>query len=384
MKALASDERRCGGGARWPRLPCICVICGYIVLLSSYLSGCTSKATPSPAAAHYDEGVRLAQAGKFTRAMREWQLAIAMDPADPRPYFAIAARWERVGEFDRAVEVLEHLALARPATPHLDCRVAQLLFLADHPERAFERAARAVATEPQCAIAHAIRGMTLEDAEERGAALTELETAHRLDPRDERITLTLAQVLGRAGRREEAARAVEEALAANPKSPEAYFMRGWLEARRPGGAAAAEAALRRALALAPDHPRSLAELGALLARQGRFREARAPLERARAQRPGDPAIARDLARVYRGLGDARAAALERDAAARERFETRWRAARRRQRAQPQDPAANLELARLERERGDADEALERVRAVLRDDPNNTAALRLLHELLGSK
>lgn len=328
--------------------------------------------------------MRLARAGEFRRAMSEWRLAIAMDPADPRPYFALAARWEQVGQFDQAVDVLEHLALSRPATPHLECRVAQLLFLADRPARAFERAARAVAAEPRCAVAHAIRGMTLEDAEERAAALTELETAHRLDPRDERITLTLAQVLGRAGRRDEAAREVEEALAANPKSLEAYFMRGWLEARRPGGAAAAEAALRQALTLDPEHPRSLAELGALLARRGRFREARAPLERAHAQRPGDPAIARDLARVYRGLGDARAAALDRDAATRERFETRWRAARRRQRAHPQDAGANLELARLERERGDAAEALERVRAVLRDDPNNTAALRLLHELLGSK
>jgi tetratricopeptide (TPR) repeat protein len=348
------------------------------------LSGCSGKPTPSPAAKHYEEGLRLAQAGEYPRAVNEWQLAIAMDPADPRPYFALAARWEQAGQFDRAVDVLEKLALARPATPHLDCRVAQLLFLADRPERAFERAERAVATEPGCAIAHTIRGMTLEDAEEQAAAITELETAHRLDPRDERITLTLAQVLGRAGRRDEAARVVDEALAANPRSPEAHFMRGWLEARTPDRAAAAEAALRRALSLEPDHTRSLAELGALLARQGRFREARAPLERARAQRPDDPALARDLALVYRRLGDARAPALERAAAAKERLETRGRAARRRQRAHPRDAAANLELARLERERGDAAEALERVRAVLRQNPNDPAALRLMHELLAGR
>jgi Flp pilus assembly protein TadD len=174
---------------------------------------------------------------------------------------------------------------------------------------------------------------------------------------------------------------VDEVLAANPQSPEAHFLRGWLDARKPGSAAAAEAALRRALALEPDHIRSLAELGSLLARQGRFREARAPLERARAQRPDEPAVARDLALVYRRLGDPRAPALEGEAAARERLETRWRAARRRQRAHPRDAAANLELARLERERGDAAEALERVRAVLRENPNDAAALRLMHELL---
>jgi protein O-GlcNAc transferase len=328
--------------------------------------------------------VRLARAGEYRRAMSEWQLAIAMDPADPRPYFALAARWEEVGQFDQAVDVLEHLALSRPATPHLECRMAQLLFLADRPERAFERATRAAAAEPRCAIAHAIHGMTLEDIGDREAALAELEAAHTLDPRDERITLTLAQVLGRAGRKEEAARWVDETLAANPNSPEAHFMRGWLEARAPGRGAAAETALRRALSLAPDHPRALAELGDLLARRGRFREARGLLERARAQRPDDPAIARDLALVYRRPGEAaRAVALEREAAAREQFETRWRAARRRQRAHPRDAAANLELARLERQRGDAPEALERVRAVLRDDPNNANALQLMHELLGS-
>src|SRR5262249_24560381 len=154
------------------------------------------------------------------------QLAIAMDPADPRPYFALAARWERVGQFDLAVDVLEHLALSRPATPHLECRMAQLLFLADRPARAFERAARAVAAGPRGAVAHAIRGMTLEDVGDREAARAELATAHTLDPRDERITLTLAQVLGRAGQKEEAMRLVDEALAANPQSPDAHFMRG--------------------------------------------------------------------------------------------------------------------------------------------------------------
>jgi tetratricopeptide (TPR) repeat protein len=329
--------------------------------------------------------VRLAREGEIARASSEWRLAIGLDPSDPRPYFALAEQYEQAGELEQAVAVLERLETARPQAPHLECRVAQLLFLQGRAERALVRAETAAEREPACAVAQAVHGMALEDAGEPAAAIAALEKAHRLAPKDARIALTLAQVQGRAGRWEEAARLAGEVLAADPRSADAHYLRGWLRSRAPGGiaAGAAKQELERALALDPEHFRAHAALGGLLARAGRFGEARTHLERARPHMPEDPDLLRDLARAYRGLGDPRAAALERQAAGQAQLQSRFRELRRRLRAHPGDAAAQLELARLERRRGDPSAALDRVRALLRDDPNNAEALQLMHELLRS-
>ena len=64
--------------------------------------------------------------------------------------------------------------------------------------------------------------------------------------------------------------------------------------------AGAEADLRRALELAPEHAASLHDLAVLLLVRGERDEARALLERARAVRPDDERIAATLRRLEGG------------------------------------------------------------------------------------
>lgn len=357
------------------------VVALFILVSLPALVGCERRARPSPAAERYESGVRLAKEGEITRAMSEWQVAIGLDPSDPRPYLALAQQWEQAGRLDQATAILERLETARPETPHLQCRLAQLLFVQGRHEPALERAEKAAKSEPECAVARAVYGMALEEVGETAAAIAELEAARRLDPKDERIPLTLAQVLARAGRLEEAERLADQVQTANPVSAAAHYLRGWLAARRGKPSREAEVALRRALELDPEQFRAHATLGGLLARRGRFHEAKTHLERARPYLGDDPDLLGDLARAYRGLGDPRAAALEREAAEATRLKARYQTLRRRLRAHPDDAAAGLELARLEQRRGDVAAALERVRAVLRNDPNNAEALQLMHRLL---
>jgi tetratricopeptide (TPR) repeat protein len=350
--------------------------------------------------------VKLAQQGEMTRAAAEWQMAIALDPSDSRPYLALADQWERAGQLGQARAMLERLERARPETPHLECRLAQLLFVEGRAARALGRAEKAVAQDPGCGVANAVLGMALAEAGEPDAAIAALRKAHALTPKDERIALTLAQLLGRAGQTAEALRLAEAVLAQNARSADAWFVKGWVMGTYPpqpplpageGGSPSArtppalvgkgagglgpEACLRRALALDPEHFRAHGALGGVLARAGRFAEARPHLERARKQLPEDPEVARDLGRTYRALGDPRGAAVAREAEETARLQARYGELRRRLRRQPDDRAALLSLARLERRRGDPEEALVHVRAVLRADPNDAEALRLLHALL---
>jgi tetratricopeptide (TPR) repeat protein len=343
--------------------------------------GCRGKHAPPPAAVHYEKGVALAAKGDAPGAVAAWQMAIAMEPSDPRPYLALAEQMEQAGNPGGALSVLKNLEAARPETPHLECHIARLLLTTGHVEQAMSRGERAIASDPDCGVARSIRGMALAEIGETDAAITELKAARQLAPQNERIALTLAQVLGRVGRRVEAKKRVDDVLAAAPNSPDALYLRGWLLLQSPGGVKDAEATLRRVLALDADHARAHAALGALYLRSKRFADARRHLERAGASRPDDPEIARDLAVAYQRLGDPRGPTIAKAAAARSRLQERWRELFRRYRKSPGDAAVTLELARVERELGSPEEALERVRSILRKDPNHPGALRLMHELL---
>lgn len=341
----------------------------------------------SPAEQHYRTGLEFARAGNGPRAVGEWRLAIALAPADPRPYEALAGYYEENGQPDLAAQTLEQLGRVNPSAPHRDCRFSQAAFAAGWVTQAQEAADRAVHSEPDCPLAHTIRGIVLDDAGEPAEALTELARAHQLSPADERITLTLAQVEGRTGRREAAEGRVREVLRRDPASPQAHYLMGWLAANAapPTPATDAEAVkqLRQVLAQNPDHAPALAELGALYARQGKFARARPLLEKARAQDPNDAALARNLALTAARLGDSRAAPLAAVARRLEEGQQRRRALRREHLRRPADAAVTLQLARLELASGQAQEATDLVRRILRADPDNRGALDLMHQIMES-
>src|SRR5207253_8138490 len=139
-------------------------------------------------------GLAAARAGETAKAVGEWKLAIALDPADTRAYDALAGYYLAMGHPDLTAGVLETLAHANPKAPHQDCRMAQAAFAAGWITRAGEAADRAVRTEPGCPLGHTLRGIVLDDSGEPAEALAELTRAHQLAPQDERITLTLAQL----------------------------------------------------------------------------------------------------------------------------------------------------------------------------------------------
>src|SRR5690348_6806045 len=75
----------------------------------------------SAAERHYRAGVEQARAGQEREAVAQWNLAIAMNPADPRPYDALEAYWEAAGHPEQAAATMERLTKANPAAPHRDC-----------------------------------------------------------------------------------------------------------------------------------------------------------------------------------------------------------------------------------------------------------------------
>src|SRR5690606_38435064 len=111
------------------------------------------------------------------------------------------------------------------------------------------------------------------------------EQGLRLAPGHPDLLLVLAQARQRAGQPAEALASAAAATAAAPANPLGWLLRGRLEAL--SGADAAEASLRRAVALAPGLDEAWHYLGEVLQRQGRWDEAAQAYARAMRSQLGE-------------------------------------------------------------------------------------------------
>jgi eukaryotic-like serine/threonine-protein kinase len=158
----------------------------------------------------------------------------------------------------------------------------------------------AIELNPNSAEAFDIYGLMLSAQERYDEALEAQRRAHELDPLAHRMDLVTTNL--RAGRYEEALRAVTQVLAVEPHLPLAHATLGWVHLLS-GRPEEGIAALNRAVEISPDSTLYLAQLGQAYARVGRTDEARAilrkleVLSRTRYVSPYHPAY------VHTGLGE---------------------------------------------------------------------------------
>lgn len=140
--------------------------------------------------------------------------------------------------------------------------------LADHdPDGALVTATRAIELDPQRAQPHRQASIACSRRGRHREAVAYAEEATRLAPDDERGFVVLARALLRAKRDLERARhAAIRAIVTAPEAAEPHLVFGMVSAAE-GEHAAAEAAFRRALQLAPDTVAARNELARLQLRR---------------------------------------------------------------------------------------------------------------------
>ena len=171
---------------------------------------------------------------------------------------------------------------------------------------------------------------------------------------------------------------------AERESVPALYRLGWLLAEygrngRKDEKAALET-LRRALGKAPDDPDSNTETGVILMREGDAAQARPYFERALHADPTQTAAARGMATIFTQQKLPEAARARQVAEALEKREAAMRETRGRYLAHPEDTGNVLKLAELEARNGNRNDAFDLITHTLQADPNNAAALNLLHRL----
>jgi len=141
-------------------------------------------------------------------------------------------------------------------------------------ERVFSLGQKAVALDDSQPTAHETLAYAYLGKKQHAQAIAEAERALSLDPNFADAYTTLADILSFAGRPEEAIRLVETAMRLNPSYPASYLWSLGHAYRLAGRYEEAIAALKRVLTRNPDHLTAHVLLAALYSGLGREAEAR--------------------------------------------------------------------------------------------------------------
>ena len=216
-----------------------------------------------------------------------------------------------------------------------------------------------------------------------GSAVKHFRTAVKEMPTRPDVVIQFADSLFGTGKREEAAKVVDDALAKGMKAPQLFDLRGRLYqgASDPAERSKAIAAFEEAVKLSPNNPRYLERLGGELARANRLDEARKALERALLINPERAFPYQQLSAVYTRLGDAkRASNAARMATQMVYNEQQLRRMEELSMAQPENVPLQIELADRYRDLKLPSAAREKYLLVLKLDPANKRAQDGLKEL----
>jgi tetratricopeptide (TPR) repeat protein len=261
-----------------------------------------SVAVPLFSPAAYGEGFALIRQGKYDEALARLREAVAVDPL-------VTDRALQSDEAKRGITALREKNM-RVAIAELDA---------------------ASTRSPQSSEVHRILGMALAAARQHERSLMHLREASRLNPRDERSRIAIADVLVAMGKPDAARESLRQTIQDLPESAEAHWQLGRV-AQALGDAAAVRS-----------------------------------FERA-ATRP----LVAGLARLYAIIGQAHHAQFDLEAAA--------EAYRRRVRIAPNDRDAHFDLGEVYRAQDKLDEALVEYLAATLIDPASAKTFAMIGQV----
>lgn len=246
--------------------------------------------------AHVGKGYEYVKDERFQEAAKEFQAALALNPALPRAryqlavcYFALGQRREARGEFER-------LRQETAGDSTVVYYLGRLDLLDGDPESAIRRLQSVVAEPPFPDTAYYL-GSAYREKGDLKSAETWLRKAAEMEPRDFRIYDHLARVYQKAGRRQEAeqeyARSSELREYYNEATRQAVGCSDELETQP-----LEKARLACEKLFEPDDPDKLTTLGMLYGQHGKYVEALPPLERAAKLDPDSSEIQHNLGLTY--------------------------------------------------------------------------------------
>ncbi|MHC4984346.1 MAG: tetratricopeptide repeat protein [Planctomycetota bacterium] len=246
------------------------------------------------------------------KALELFQRAVSLRPDYPVARIALGELYIRKGEWDKAIQHLEIAVLLDPGEPKAHFHFAVALAQKDQLERAVSHYLQSLRLA-QCRRGkiHFCLAEALAKLRRFDLALKHYESALQEEPNNAEAHCRLGEVLAKTGRFKEAEGRFREALAIDPRHAKAHCNLGVVLAKM-GRFREAREALDQALRIRPNYAHAHHNLGLILAMQDKMGEAHRHFLRAVQIRPDDPDTRHSLAEVLVALGRFGEAAAELD------------------------------------------------------------------------
>lgn len=231
----------------------------------------------SAVSVHIEAAQRARQDRQLADAERRYRELIAATPDAPEPRIALGVLLLNRGQADEALRMLAPAAAAAPRLFEAQYNLGLALADCGRADEAIAAYRAAVDIDPDSVPALANLGLALKTKRCLDEAVAYLERAAALAPDIAALQLNLAAALHDAQRLAPALAAVRRSTELEPRDPQALLLRAHIE-QRLGDFVAAEASLRRVVALVPEHIVARALWSVLLQQVGKTDEARRLLD----------------------------------------------------------------------------------------------------------
>jgi tetratricopeptide (TPR) repeat protein len=173
-----------------------------IVLLSSLLAACGAEqpnpvaptaAVPGAAGEHFQKGNELAEQGKFSEAIEEYQLALEEDADNVSVLVNLGVAYYNSGQLKDAVDQYQKALQIAPNDADIHSNLGAAYVQQGNLDAGLKEYQRAVELDPNLAQAYFGLGVVYDALEQTEEAIAAFETFQRLDAGQDSVASDLAQ-----------------------------------------------------------------------------------------------------------------------------------------------------------------------------------------------
>ena len=257
---------------------------------------------PGMTKAHVSLGALLMQMGNAAEAGAEFRRALRLDPNSVVTLDQLARWFVAEHRYATAVRYWKRALALEPDWPKMALSMGIAADQSGDPDESIRILRELIKTQPNMKSAHLTLGDVYFRESQFHEAADEYAAAVRLGADDDVAWQAETRALVAASMFQEALAPAEEYVRRNPSDPEGHLLLGSVE-RGLAEYEPAETELERAEAQLSNDARAQYELGLVLARNKKPKEALPHLERAVALKPSASPALFELAAVLRALGD---------------------------------------------------------------------------------
>ena len=213
---------------------------------------------------YFESGKRYEKEGKFREAAIQFSNALKVDHNYSAAHYELANTYIQLGSMIAGYQELQRTVALDPGNLKARIDLGNMLLAGGVPDRAKEQAKTVLAAQPNNADAYAL----------------------------------LSHIAQKQGDHDQALAMIQKALAIDPNRSNFHISLGLLESASPGGGAAGEQELQRAVTLNPKEPTAHLALAAMLARSGKLQDAEQQAQAAVQAAPQDLQARAALAELY--------------------------------------------------------------------------------------